>query len=275
MSLCPEMGQAGRLGWCAGCGRMLEGLVASEASLVAYLVEPALHAAVGAGRQLAWGGQQSGADRGLLLQLVECKRIDDRMHGRCKLPFNTSFIAMVNKAVKAPEEEHGDLEEAGINIPSRALVELQFCPKNIFATRALAIHMSVQLGLMILLLEGGMDTMLMASSAPRHSRANHAERVMGKINLVLQCIALARMQMATPPPPDVAAADAIPPRSHWLADCTGTPSPAPGQAPARADSASSSAESVNKDEDDPDFDNHATAAGPPNDQEGDTVMGDE
>eukprot|EP00873_Tetraselmis_striata_P024053 jgi/Tetstr1/444317/TSEL_032208.t1 len=35
MSLCLELGQAGRLGRCAGCGGMLEGLVASKASVVA------------------------------------------------------------------------------------------------------------------------------------------------------------------------------------------------------------------------------------------------
>eukprot|EP00873_Tetraselmis_striata_P041127 jgi/Tetstr1/461391/TSEL_006503.t1 len=48
MSLCRELGQAGRLGWCAGCGVMLAGLVASEASLVT--VDPRRTVA---GRQIA------------------------------------------------------------------------------------------------------------------------------------------------------------------------------------------------------------------------------
>eukprot|EP00873_Tetraselmis_striata_P028281 jgi/Tetstr1/448545/TSEL_035803.t2 len=46
------------------------------------------------------------------------------------------------------------------------------------------------------------------------------------------------------------------------------------QPPARADSTSSSTESVNEDEDDPDFDDQATAAEAPDEEEGDIVMAD-
>eukprot|EP00873_Tetraselmis_striata_P019258 jgi/Tetstr1/439522/TSEL_027951.t1 len=52
--------------------------------------------------------------------------------------FNISIRAMVDKVMKALKEEHGGLEEAGTSVPSHARVELQFCPKNILATRALA-----------------------------------------------------------------------------------------------------------------------------------------
>lgn len=46
------------------------------------------------------------------------------MHACCalfacqgKLQLNISIRAMVDKAMKALEEEHGDIEEAGISIP--------------------------------------------------------------------------------------------------------------------------------------------------------------
>eukprot|EP00873_Tetraselmis_striata_P035392 jgi/Tetstr1/455656/TSEL_042467.t1 len=62
MSLCRELGQAGRLGWCAGCGGMLEGLVASKVSLVAVVAWAAAGGAgsgYAAGMREAWGRLQA------------------------------------------------------------------------------------------------------------------------------------------------------------------------------------------------------------------------
>eukprot|EP00873_Tetraselmis_striata_P002924 jgi/Tetstr1/423188/TSEL_001308.t1 len=142
-------------------------------------------------------------------QLEEHKRVDDRRHGQNKLPFNISIRAMVNKVVKALEEEHGDLEEAGISVPSHAW--------------------------------GGMGTMLVARTAPQHSWASPAERVMGTINLALQCVALARMQMGEE-------FEAVMAHCHGMARVSELLPLLPTRE--RADSISSSAKSVNKDDDD-------------------------
>eukprot|EP00873_Tetraselmis_striata_P023497 jgi/Tetstr1/443761/TSEL_031749.t1 len=78
MSLCRELGQAGRLGWCAGCGGMLEGLVASKVSLVAVRAW-AVAGGAGSGRDLGGLGGfgsaaarriDAGADLGLVFLLV-------------------------------------------------------------------------------------------------------------------------------------------------------------------------------------------------------------
>jgi len=95
----------------------------------------------------------------------------------------------------------------------------------------------------------------------------------GAFQIILVPSAIASPTQTTPPPPaNVAAADATSPRPTWLTDYT--PSPATSQPPARADSTSSSTESVNEDEDDPDFDDQATAAEAPDEEEGDIVMAD-
>eukprot|EP00873_Tetraselmis_striata_P022117 jgi/Tetstr1/442381/TSEL_030507.t1 len=74
----------------------------------------------------------------LAAHLEEHKHVDDRKQGQNKLPFNISIRAMVDNVVKAKEEEHGDMDEAVISVPSHAWVELQFCPKSVLATRTWA-----------------------------------------------------------------------------------------------------------------------------------------
>eukprot|EP00873_Tetraselmis_striata_P044218 jgi/Tetstr1/464482/TSEL_009240.t1 len=133
-----------------------------------------------------------------MIKVTEFLR-DMRKYSRSEraIPFNNSIKAIVDKVVKALEEEHGDvgdLEEAGISVPSHAWVELQFCPKNIMATTALAftchVHLTMKdailepssplrwgpcrcnFALLALFLEAGMDTMLVAKTAPQHSWAN-------------------------------------------------------------------------------------------------------
>eukprot|EP00873_Tetraselmis_striata_P035090 jgi/Tetstr1/455354/TSEL_042189.t1 len=73
MSLCRELGQAGRLGWCAGCGGMLEGLVASKVSLVAVEAWAAAGGAgsgCGAGSTLVAGCATAGGELSLSISVA-------------------------------------------------------------------------------------------------------------------------------------------------------------------------------------------------------------
>ncbi len=56
-------------------------------------------------------------------------------------------------------------------------------------------HTSVKLGLLSLLLELDLDTMVVMQTAPTQSWGNHVERVMYVLNLGLQGVALARDEL--------------------------------------------------------------------------------